>query len=41
LTRFVWPGPDVRPVSRSGPDRFIHGIPPRPFLIRVFERLMA
>ena len=40
LTRFVWPGPDIRPVSRGEPDRFVHGVLPRSFLIRVFERLM-
>ena len=29
LNRFLWPDPDLRPVSRATPDRFAYGaIPP-------------
>jgi hypothetical protein len=32
VNRFVWPGPDLRPVSRSEPDRFEYGpLPPSLF----------
>ena len=41
LNRFVWPGPDLRPVARQKPGQFTYGILPRPFLLRVFEHLTA
>lgn len=41
LNRFVWPGPDLRPISRSRPGQFLHGRLPGPFMLRVFERLRA
>ena len=32
VNRFVWPGPDLRPVPRSNPQRFDYGfLPPRLF----------
>jgi hypothetical protein len=32
VNRFVWPGPDLRPISRTQPDRFDFGVlPPRLF----------
>jgi hypothetical protein len=32
VNRFVWPGPDLRPISRRTPDRFAYGVlPPRLF----------
>ena len=41
VNRFVWPGPDLRPVSRSEPDRFDYGLLP-PSLFRVIkEKLTA
>jgi hypothetical protein len=39
LNRFVWPGPDLRPISRRHPGQFAYGMLPRPFMLRVFERL--
>ena len=41
LNRFVWPGPDLRPVSRSKPGHFVHGTLPAPFLRQIYERLTA
>ena len=41
LNRFVWPGPDLRPVARQRPGQFVYGVLPRPFMLRVFERLTA
>ena len=41
LNRFVWPGPDLRPVARQKPGHFTYGMLPRPFLLRVFEHLTA
>lgn len=41
VNRFVWPGPDLRPVSRGEPDRFDYGFLP-PSLFRVIkEKLTA
>jgi len=41
LNRFVWPGPDLRPISRQRPGQFTYGTLPRPFMLRVFEHLTA
>ena len=41
LNRFVWPGPDLRPVWRRAPGQFVHGTPPEPFMRQIFERLTA
>ena len=41
LNRFVWPGPDLRPVSRRIPGDFVYGTLPAPFMRQVFERLAA
>ena len=41
LNRFVWPGPDLRPVSRRTPGQFVHGTLPGPFMRQIFERLTA
>jgi mRNA-degrading endonuclease toxin of MazEF toxin-antitoxin module len=37
VNRFVWPGPDLRPVSRREPDRFVYGFLPED----VFDALKA
>ena len=29
INRFIWPGPDLRPVSRAEPERFEYGFLPR------------
>jgi hypothetical protein len=39
LNRFVWPGPDLRPISRQRPGEFVYGALPAPFMRQVFERL--
>jgi hypothetical protein len=41
INRFVWPGPDLRPVSRGEPDRFDHGLLPPSLYREVRERLQA
>jgi hypothetical protein len=37
VNRFLWPGPDLRPVSRRDPDRFAYGFLPED----LFDRLRA
>jgi hypothetical protein len=39
LNRFVWPGPDLRPISRRTPGAFVYGMLPSPFMRHVFKRL--
>ncbi len=39
LNRFVWPGPDLRPVSRAAPGEFVYGALPPAFMKQVFVRL--
>jgi hypothetical protein len=41
VNRFVWPGPDLRPVSRGEPDRFDYGLLPPALFRRVRDRLLA
>jgi hypothetical protein len=41
VNRFVWPGPDVRPISRAEPDRFDYGLLPPSLFRQVRERLAA
>jgi hypothetical protein len=41
INRFIWPGPDLRPVSRGKPDRFEYGLLPPELFRRVKERLAA
>ena len=41
VNRFVWPGPDLRPVSRGEPDRFDYGVLPPSLFRQVRERLQA
>jgi len=41
VNRFVWPGPDLRPVSRAEPDRFAYGPLPPALLKQVRVRLAA
>jgi hypothetical protein len=41
LNRFVWPGPDLRPVSRRRPGEFVYGTLPAAFMRQVFERLIV
>lgn len=39
LNRFVWPGPDLRPVSRDDPGRFDYGLLPPALVKLVKQRL--
>jgi len=41
VNRFVWPGPDLRPVSSGEPDRFDYGVLPPSLYRQVRERLQA
>jgi PemK-like, MazF-like toxin of type II toxin-antitoxin system len=41
INRFVWPGADVRPVSRAEPERFDYGFLPPSLFRQVKERLGA
>jgi hypothetical protein len=41
LNRFVWPGPDLRPVSRSKPGQFAYGMLTRSVMRKVFQRLIG
>lgn len=41
VNRFTWPGPDLRPVSRSEPERFHYGMLPPSFFRQVRVRLAA
>jgi hypothetical protein len=40
INRFVWPGPDLRPVSRARSDTFIFGLLPAALFIRVKASLI-
>ena len=37
---FLWPGPDLRPVSRNRPDECAYGSLPPKFFLRLRERLL-
>lgn len=41
INRFIWPGPDLRPVSRAEPERFEYGFLPPALFRRVLERFEA
>lgn len=41
LNRFVWPGPDLRPIARGAPGHFVHGTLPASFMRRVLARMAA
>ena len=41
VNRFVWPGPDLRPVSRDKNDRFDYGMLPPALFRQITERLVA
>lgn len=40
LNRFVWPGPDLRPVSRRKPGQFEYGTLPRSMMLQILQRLI-
>jgi mRNA-degrading endonuclease toxin of MazEF toxin-antitoxin module len=37
---FLWPGPDLRPVSRARPDRFDYGMLPPRFFAHLRDRIL-
>jgi hypothetical protein len=39
VNRFIWPGADLRPVSRHEPDRFDYGLLPPAIFDQIMERL--
>jgi len=39
LNRFVWPGPDLRPISRRTPGNVVYGMLRAPFMGQVLRRL--
>jgi hypothetical protein len=41
INRFVWPGPDLRPVSSAEPGRFEYGFLPPGLFRQVLERFTA
>ena len=41
VNRFVWPGPDLRPISRAEPERFDYGLLPPSLFDRVKRQLAA
>jgi hypothetical protein len=41
INRFVWPGPDLRPVSSAEPERFAYGFLPPGLFRQVLERFKA
>jgi len=41
INRFVWPGPDLRPVSAAEPGRFEYGFLPPGLFRQVLERFTA
>jgi hypothetical protein len=41
VNRFVWPGPDLRPVTRGDPERFEYGPLPPSLFRQIRERFLA
>jgi len=41
VNRFIWPGPDLRAVSRDDPERFEYGLLPPSLFRQIRERFMA
>jgi hypothetical protein len=41
VNRFVWPGPDLRAISRNAPDRFDYGFLPPSVFRQIRDRLVA
>jgi hypothetical protein len=41
VNRFVWPGADLRPVSRARPDRFHSGFLPEDIFDRLRRKIIA
>lgn len=41
VNRFIWPGPDLRPISADKPDTFAYGFLPRDLLLDIRDRMAA
>jgi hypothetical protein len=41
VNRFIWPGPDLRPVSRERPNVFAFGLLPRALMERLRDQILA
>jgi hypothetical protein len=41
VNRFVWPGPDLAPISRAEPDRFDYGPLPPSLFRQIRDRFLA
>jgi len=41
VNRFLWPGPDLRPVSRNEPGRFEYGLLPPSLFRQIREKFLA
>lgn len=40
VNQFVWPGPDLRPVSRQQPDQYAYGMLPPQLFEQIKDRLL-
>ena len=41
VNRFIWPGPDLRPVSADRPDTFAYGFLPHDLLADIRDKMVA
>lgn len=41
VNRFIWPGPDIRPISPDKPDTFAYGFLPEDLLTSIRDRMVA
>jgi hypothetical protein len=41
VNRFIWPGPDLRPISPDKPDTFAYGFLPRELLTDIRDKMVA
>lgn len=39
VSRFLWPGPDLRPISPTRPSEFAYGGLPRKVMLRLVDRI--
>lgn len=40
VNEFLWPGPDISPISRGRPDEFAYGVLPPAFFARLRDKLL-
>lgn len=41
VNEFLWPGPDLRPISRKKPGEFVYGVLPPSFFRQIRDRLLT